>query len=138
MNVENDQTEGAFTWEWGLKHAAGQFVAPFVGDIVSHFHPNVSASFAENVQWTASSISAALLVEIQHRLFEGLQEKIGTVKSSIVAIGVPCTVTTSITYGAHTMAGTDAETSAKVVGTLSLLGYGSLQAFQLVMKKRKT
>ena len=119
-----------------LKHAAGQIAAPFVGKIVGHFNPPTSAQAAEHVQWLVSAGVAVVLIEAQHRVFHNLQEKIGRIKSSLVSVLVPSVATTSLSYAAHSSAGTDAETAAKVVGTLSVIGYGSLQCMQLMFRDK--
>ena len=121
-----------------LEHAAGQVIAPFVGEIVgkfvAFFNRVGSAQKAENIQWLTSALVAMVMIEVRYRMFNGLEEAIGKVKSSIVSVVVPTTVTTGVSYMAHSAAGTDAEVSAAVVGVLSIIGYSSLQCFQLLSR----
>ncbi|PIR53334.1 hypothetical protein COU76_01760 [Candidatus Peregrinibacteria bacterium CG10_big_fil_rev_8_21_14_0_10_49_10] len=119
------------------KHVAAQVVAPFVGEIVGFFNPESTAYTAANVQWAVSAIASATLVEVQHRVFHGLQKKIGKVRSSIAAVLIPSAVTTTMSFIGHSLAETDAKTSSAIVCVLSLLGYGTLQCFQLLSQKKE-
>lgn len=118
------------------KHIAGQLIAPFVGTIVGIFS-NANIQKAGVVQWATSALAAAILIETQHRVFKSLQQRIGEIHSSVVAILAPSAVTTGMSHVSHSIAGTDAKTAATVVGVLSLLGYTSLQCYQLLSDRNK-